>query len=374
MAKMGLELGLWRVDNKRVNRVSPSDVALERDLEDYIESDPDLLGEKLLIIGRQVPTPHSGPIDLLALDDAGTVHVIELKRGKTPRDVTAQILDYGSWIAELERDDIQNIYQNYAVKTALNNQNTGEAKALEEVFDERFGEMLPEEINAAQKFTIVASSFDAATERIVKFLNTKYDVPLNVIFFKHFKDNGATYLAHSWLINEQRSAKATNKNERTKEPWNNRDWYVSFGGHEEAKTGRNWDDALQYNFVSAGGGEWYSRTLKNPQIGHRVFVYLPKKGYVGVGEVTGPAVPFSEAKVEVNGQELLLSEQTLQGEYLRDGGPEKSELVLPVKWIAARPRQRAFWKPGMYANQNTATKLRQQFTIDQVTKEFGIEK
>jgi hypothetical protein len=28
----------------------------------------------------------------------GRIHVIELKRDRTPREVVAQILDYGSWV------------------------------------------------------------------------------------------------------------------------------------------------------------------------------------------------------------------------------------------------------------------------------------
>ena len=44
-------------------------------------------GTDLLIIGRQVPTGFGGFIDLLALDAEGRVHVLELKRDRTPRDV-----------------------------------------------------------------------------------------------------------------------------------------------------------------------------------------------------------------------------------------------------------------------------------------------
>ena len=40
-------------------------------------------------------------IDLLAIDADGNLHVLELKRDKTPRDVVAQVLDYGSWVTTL---------------------------------------------------------------------------------------------------------------------------------------------------------------------------------------------------------------------------------------------------------------------------------
>src|SRR5690606_6325625 len=84
-----LEVGLWRIDAGTPLRVEPTSVPLEAELERLIEADPTILGEPLLFIGRQVPTAHGKFIDLLAIDGEGTVHVLELKRDRTPRDVVA---------------------------------------------------------------------------------------------------------------------------------------------------------------------------------------------------------------------------------------------------------------------------------------------
>src|SRR4051812_3269682 len=54
MPAMPMELGLWRVDGQPM-RLTPVGVPLEKTLEDLIEHDPDILGEPLIIIGRQVP-------------------------------------------------------------------------------------------------------------------------------------------------------------------------------------------------------------------------------------------------------------------------------------------------------------------------------
>lgn len=51
---MGMEMGLWRADGDHLTRITPTAIGLEAHLESYIESDPTMLGETLLIIGRQV--------------------------------------------------------------------------------------------------------------------------------------------------------------------------------------------------------------------------------------------------------------------------------------------------------------------------------
>ena len=360
---MALEMGLWRADGGTVTRLATSGVGLESRLEDYIESDPSLLGRQLLLIGRQVPTAFGGFIDLLAIDAEGTVHVLELKRDKTPRDVVAQALDYGSWVSSLGRAEIVGIFEDY--RPGL---------AFEEAFAEEFGEAPPEDLNTAQVLTIVAASVDGATERIVRYLNETYDVPVNVVFFRSFEDRGASYLARTWLVEHDALVTASrgSKARKSGEPWNGQDWYVSFG---EEPGGRRWDDAVRYGFVSAGGGEWFSRTLKGLPIGARVFVCIPRSGYVGVGTVIGEAVRFDQAEVAVEGVPTQLAGQVLSGNYQRPGDQSdaNAEYVVAVDWLRTRARDEALWKQGMFANQNSACRLRNQFTIDQVVTAFGID-
>jgi hypothetical protein len=81
---------------------------------------------------------------------------------------------------------------------------------------------------------------------------------------------------------------------------------------------------------------------------------------VGVGEVMGDAAPFDLATVEIDGEQRKLADQELVGRYEHTGG---DEWVLPVHWIRTRPRTQSIWHPGMFANQNSATKLRNKFTL-----------
>jgi hypothetical protein len=355
---MSREIGLWRVDEKPV-RVAPAKLSLESKLEHLIEADPKILGEQVMVIGRQVPTAHGKFIDLLAVDSDGTLHVLELKRDKTPREVVAQALDYGSWIQTLAHDDVLAIFERYR-----------NGKAFETAFTETFGGPPPVELNEGHTLTVVASNVDAATERIVEYL-IDFGVPINVMFFRYFEDDGHAYLARTWLVDDERAPASSSKARRTREPWNGQDWYVSFG--EDSKI-RSWEDARRYGFVSAGGGRWYTRTIRNLlSPGARVFANIPSKGYVGVGEVTGDAMPFPEAVLTVDGVETPMNDLDLHAAY-HHGSSELDELewVVPVQWHSTRAVNDAVWEAGMFANQNSVCKLRNRFTLERLYEAFGV--
>ena len=53
--------------------------------------------------------------------------------------------------------------------------------------------------------------------------------------------------------------------------------------------------------------------------------------------------------------------------------PDISEWLVPVEWTVTRSIEEAFWVPGLFANQNTAAKLRNRFTIETLTQEFVLD-
>jgi hypothetical protein len=172
-------------------------------------------------------------VDLLALDPQGDLYVIELKRDRTPREVVAQALDYGSWAKDVDYERLSDIYGAYQ---------TG--ADFEAALKDGFGDAVPEELNGNHQLIIVASELDSSTERIVDYL-TGFEVPINVVFFRYIKDGTSEYLARSWLASP---AATETKTARKKRPWNGRDFYISFGDGER----RSWEDALKYGFVSGG--------------------------------------------------------------------------------------------------------------------------
>lgn len=359
---MPLEVGLWRVDDKP-ERIRAAVMPLESKLEQLILDDPEILETKLLLIGSQVPTKYGKYIDVLGLDSEGVLHILELKRDRTPRDVVAQTLDYASWVQELGSEEVRSIFE-------ANHHSTSFDQAFAERFDG--APVSDDDLNSGHTMTLVASNVDSDTERIVSYLNNTYGVPINVMVFRYFTDDGHQYLARTWLMDEEAPV-AASKGKSSRAVWNGRDWYVSFGADNRS---RSWEDAKRYGFVSAGGADWYSRTLKSLPAGARVFVHIPQNGYVAVGTVTGPSATASEATLNVDGVNRPFRSLDLEGTYSHPDAPDgvdAAEYIVPIEWIATVEQSQAHWQLGMFANQNSACKLRNQFTIDELSRIFSLD-
>jgi hypothetical protein len=357
---MPIEIGIWRLNGSEPTPVHFSSIETERRLEAVLERDISVLDPTLMLIGRQITTPHGARIDLLAVDSQGDLVVVEIKRHRTPRDVVAQALDYASWVESLTYSDITGLY---------NERHPG--KQFEQAFFDHFQADPPEALNENHRLVVVASELDPSTERIISYLSNSYGVPINAVFFRYFQEAGNEYLARTWLINPNEAEAQRSRSAPKKEPWNGLDFYVSIGEGVH----RSWEDFRQYGFVSAGQGRWYSKSLEALFPGARIFACIPGTGYVGVGTVTEPAVPVREFMVEVNGQKRPLLEAPLKAPQMANNAddPEKSEYVVRVDWENTCSADDAIWEKGMFANQNSACRLRNKFTLEKLVDAFGLE-
>ena len=195
---------LWEViSDKELQEIPSNQINLEERLEDWLATDISVLDPNLLVIGRQVRTDFGGQIDLLCLDSAGDTVVVELKKGRTPREVTAQVLDYASWVRDLSPEQITTI--------------AGGSESLDSAFQERFERPLPDDLNLNHRSLVVAESIDASTERIVRYLSNM-NVPINVATIQHFKDESErSILAQVYLIEpEEAEAKSQTTSSRVR--------------------------------------------------------------------------------------------------------------------------------------------------------------
>lgn len=185
---MSAELRLWQVDDDKPTEVGRAALNLEHRLEKWLEADISMLDPSLLVIGNQVQAT-GGPIDLLCIDADGDLVIVELKKDRTPRQVTAQALDYASWVDELSKDEVAKIGDVYL------------SDGLEETFMKRFGDELPETVNADHRILVVGSAIDASTERILGYLSGRHGVNINAATFHYFKpDDGPELLARIFVL------------------------------------------------------------------------------------------------------------------------------------------------------------------------------
>jgi hypothetical protein len=189
---MAEDIRIWNVsEDKTLTEIMKSKLDLESRLEKWVEADISIISFDLMPIGRQVETDFGGIIDLLCLDRNGDIVIIELKREKTPRDITAQVLDYASWVKDLSIERIADIANKYLPKKG----------PIEAAFKNKFDEELPEILNESHRIIIVASEIDSSTERIINYLSDSYGVSINALSFQYFVDaNGKEYLARTFLI------------------------------------------------------------------------------------------------------------------------------------------------------------------------------
>jgi hypothetical protein len=355
---MPIEVGLWRV-GETLEPLTPAKFDLESRLEGLIAIDPRVLGMELLIIGRQ-ESAFGKRIDLLGIDSEGRVAIIELKRDKTPRDVVAQVLEYGAWAATLDLRQVEEMYAEYHT----------DGVDLSKAFSERFGAPLPDTFSGeGHHLIIVCSELDSSTERIVTYLSNR-GVPINVVFFRTFRDSGGEFLARTWFIERKEAEVRASRSSTQGEPWNGTDYYVAFGQSEH----RDWEDARQYGFISAGQGPWYSRTLNVLEPGARIFACIPGTGYVGVGTVREAVKPVKAFEIDLDGERRPILQAPLRARSMGENAddPEKAEYLVAVDWIRTVPVNQAVWEKGMFANQNSACRLRNRFTLDVLYDRFGL--
>lgn len=359
---MPVEVAIWRID-AGVELIPFSGIDYEARLQQIIADDISIVDPDLMVIGREVATSYGGRIDILAMDAFGNLVVVELKRDKTPREVVAQALDYGYWVSRITPDEIRSTFIEHQRRPPR----ADNPKEIEEALKEKFNDV-PDEFNSAHRLVIVAAEIDPATERIVTYLQEEYGVDINVVFFRAFRDGERRYLTRAWLkeptlIQSEASHRAGSKGE-----WNG-EFYFTFGEGIH----RSWNDAKRYGFVSAGGGTRFVGPLRMLQPGARIWVNVPGRGYVGVGEVTAEAVRYDQFSVHKDGNLIPITQVEMEAPEAFD--EEYGQHFVGVSWTKAVDLDAAVKEWGFFGNRNTVAQPRDpkwDFTVKRLKSLWGI--
>ena len=351
---MAFEMTLWHIDGDKLNKIEKSHIDKESRLEEWIDKDPAVLGLDLLIIGRQVQTSSGAWIDLLGMNRQGDIVILELKRDKTPRDIVAQVLDYASWVNDLNADEIENIAEKYL------------GRGLAQAFSEYYEMSLPDNINTGHSMVIVASEMDDSTERIVQYLSSVHNVNINVVFFNYFKHDNKELLGRAWMMDPESVEERSRPKKRVQASG-----YLYFNVHEDQH--RNWNDFIKYGFLSTGQKLYRIKQIQKIEVGSKVFAYMSYKGYVGYREVLEKAVKINDFIDTQSGQNILSLPLEASDIGENKDNPELCEWVLKMKWEKVFTRNEGKTFKGIEQYPTIVTSMKDPDTLAFLQKEFGVQ-
>ena len=116
---MSSEPQLFRInpethDSKSIREVEFTEMGFKErdDIQEWIVKNPDILGEELLMVGKEFSgfDRTNERLDLLAVDKEGRLVVIELKRDHSGADVHWQAIKYASYVHRATRDQIVRMF------------------------------------------------------------------------------------------------------------------------------------------------------------------------------------------------------------------------------------------------------------------------
>jgi hypothetical protein len=202
---MATEIQSWQIINSKLVPVKSNMIEEKRkekdDLEQWIKTYSEILGNDIVIIGEQVNT-RSGVIDFLGIDTNGNPIVIELKRNKLPRESLAQAIDYASDIATWDAEKYSEVCLKYTSKT------------LEDYLAEKIeGKDIDEfAISQSIRILLVGFSIEESLSRMIEWLSNTYSISINAIILNYIKTNGGEeLLSRTVIIPEEIDQEKANK-------------------------------------------------------------------------------------------------------------------------------------------------------------------
>ncbi len=193
---MPQEIRVWEIREQKLVPVE-STLASEgrtetEHLEKWIKSNPEILGDDILLIGEQVET-RSGRIDFLGVDKLGNTVIIELKRDKVPREALAQAIDYASDVADWDPEKMDEVCKKWKPQVGtLMDLMANESFAFDD-------DSLT--INQDQRLLLVGFTWDEALQRMIEWLSGRFGIQVNALLLRYVRtSSGDECLARTVMV------------------------------------------------------------------------------------------------------------------------------------------------------------------------------
>ncbi len=202
---MAKEIQTWEIIDNQLTQIDTTLAENGRkekdDLEVWLKTKPEIIGNDILIIGEQVYTK-SGPLDFLGIDNNGNIVIIELKRDRLSRDVLAQAVDYASDVSNWDVEKLNEICLEYS------------KKSLEDYLSEKFDDIDTDNliINQSQRLILVGFAIDESLNRMIEWLSGSFDIAINAVILNYIKTSkGNEVLSRTVIIPEEVTKEKSNK-------------------------------------------------------------------------------------------------------------------------------------------------------------------
>jgi hypothetical protein len=188
----------------------------EEDLREWILSDPGaILGEELLVIGREVKVKNIGD---------GNVVVIELKAGSLSGNVDFQSLKYVAYTSHWDWDVLQEQFDKFKESTwgqELYDEGAEFNEELESFCNDEY------ELNQDQRMLLVGESIRDRLGFVVRWLSDK-EIEISVVEIELMRDGEQFYLDVEQTIPVSEDAFSGLRPDTSTEPWkvDGRSWHI----------------------------------------------------------------------------------------------------------------------------------------------------
>jgi hypothetical protein len=342
-----------------------SDLGLKErfDIQEWIEKSPTILGEDLLVIGKEVTLPSGKRLDLLCVDRSAALVVVELKRDDSGASVEWQAIKYASYCSNFLPEEIFKQYAKYLGKTEIE-----ASKSIEEFID---GDI--ESLNSEQRIILASKEFNSEVISAVLWLR-EFSIDIQCTRLAPYLDSNGSLFIKPEIIIPLPEAKNYIERKETKQrktstvtgEWTG-SWFINVGEGPH----RTWEDNQKFGFIGAGQGKRYSSALNRLSVGDKIYAYMKGLGYVGFGEVESTAMMIRDFVIADSGTPLLNAGLKASRPDENSDDEDLSEWVIGVRWIKALPKSNAKTFAGAFANQNVVCKLRHEQTLKFVQQELG---
>jgi hypothetical protein len=184
---------VYLVEQNDIKRVPEAELEQEAKLEQrLVRTNGAKIGDvEVLYVGRQGSPGEGGIFDILGVDKRGDTVVVELKRGRTPRKVVAQALEYAGEIRNVDYDYLDERYREF-LRDEQAYTDLSDIPSLRQAHQEYFNleEPLSErEFNDDQRLVVVGTDFSDVVLNMADFLR-EHGIDVVAVEYSTYRDNG----------------------------------------------------------------------------------------------------------------------------------------------------------------------------------------